>query len=425
MALLSEFISRSTVTSDRFTPGAKMLRKLLLIVLIAFAANSPYCFAQTESSDAAKVVDWPLSRGNVKSTGVYPKSVGDAFETEWEFKYPKGAFESSPIIVSDGDSTTVYVAGIDVNVKGRIYAIDFATGKEKWHFEIEEGFIASPAWHDGKIYVGDMAGMIYCVDNSGKEVWRYETQGEISSSANFYKTMVLFGSQDANLYALDQKTGKLEWKHAVDDQIQCGATVAGNRCFLAGCDAKLHVVNLDEGKEAGSVEIGSPTGTTAAVWNDAVLFGTEQGTFFSVNFKDPEINWRWEDPAGQTSVRSSAAVTDTHAIFGARNRRINALDPKDGTSLWSTKVKAKVDGSPIVAGNRVYAGSTDGRLYTLDIADGKILWQKQFNGSFLGSPAIIGGTQPRLVVATERGSVYCLKKAAKSTQTSIQTKTVD
>ena len=386
--------------------------KLLLIVLCAFVANLLSGAAWNHSPDPSTSMspDWRLSRGNVKSTGTYSKSAGDKFETEWEFKYPKGAFESSPIIVSTNGATTVYVAGIDVNVKGRIYAIDLATGKEKWHFEIEEGFIASPAWRNGKIYVGDMAGMIYCVDEAGKEVWRYETQGEISSSANFYKSLVLFGSQDANLYALDQETGKLKWKHAVDDQIQCGATVAGNRCFLAGCDAKLHVVNLDEGKEAGSVEIGSPTGTTAAVLGDAVFFGTEQGTFFSVNYlDDPEINWKWEDPVGQTSIRSSAAVTDSHVVFGARNRKVNAINPKDGTDLWAAKLKAKVDGSPIIAGDRVYAGSTDGRLYTLDIADGKILWQKQFNGSFLGSPAIIGGDSPRLVVATERGSVYCLK----------------
>jgi len=102
-------------------------------------------------------------------------------------------------------------------------------------------------------------------------------------------------------------------------------------------------------------------------------------------------------------------VTDTHVVFGARNRKVNCLDLKTGKPKWSTRVKAKVDGSPIIAGDRVYAGSTDGRLYVLDLEDGNELWQKQFDGAFLGSPAIIGGDRPRLVVATERGTVYCLK----------------
>ena len=366
--------------------------------------------AQQATVEPAQVEDWPMARGGATSAGAYPESVGDNFEIEWEFKYPKGAFESSPIIVSADGKSTVFVAGIDVNVKGKIYSIALESGDSNWEYDIEEGFVASPAFHDGKIFVGDMLGMIYCVDaKTGKEVWKYETKGEISSSANFYKSMVLFGSQDATLYAIDRESGKLAWKHAIEDQIQCGATVAGGRCFLAGCDSKLHIIGLDDGKEIDAIEIGSPTGTTAAALGDSVFFGTEQGTFFSINYQDPMINWQWEDSAGATSIRSSAAVTESDVVFGARNRRVNCLDSKTGKVKWSTKVKAKVDGSPIIAGDRVYAGSTDGRLYVLDLANGSVLWQKQFNGSLLGSPAIIAGERPRLVVATERGTVYCLK----------------
>lgn len=386
-----------------------MISKLTFsIVLLTFGAGI-LSAQQAELEKAAKAEDWPMARGNVASTGAFAESVGDKFEIEWEFKYPKGAFESSPIIVKRDGDATVYVAGIDVNVKGKVIAIDLATGEAKWEFEIEEGFVSSPAWHQGKIYVGDMAGMLYCIDENGTEVWRYETRGEISSGANFFESVVLFGSQDAKLYALDQESGELKWAHSVEDQIQCGATVAGDRCFLAGCDSKLHIVGLENGNEIDSVEIGSPTGTTAATLGDAVLFGTEQGTFFSINYLKPEVNWKWEDPAGPTSIRSSAAVTKSHVVFGARNRKVVALDPQDGNEIWTAKLKAKVDGSPIIAGNRVYAGSTDGRLYTFDLTDGRVLWQKQFNGSFLGSPAIVGGEQPRLVVATERGTVYCLK----------------
>lgn len=378
------------------------------LVILAICATS--LMAQDAPVEPAKVADWPMARGGATSAGAYPDSIGDKFEIEWEFKYPKGAFESSPIIVSDQGKSTVFVAGIDVNVNGKIYSIDLESGEANWDYEIEEGFIASPAFYDGKIFVGDMLGLVYCVDaTTGKELWKYETQGGINSSANFHKSLVLFGSQDGSLYAIDRESGMLTWKHSIKDEIQCGATVAGGRCFLAGCDAKLHIIGLDDGKEIDAVEIGSPTGTTAAAFGDSVFFGTEQAGFFSIDYQDPKINWQWEDEAGAASIRSSAAVTENDVVFGARNRKVNCLDPKTGKLKWTAKVKAKVDGSPIIAGNRVYAGSTDGRLYVLDLANGSELWQKQFNGSLLGSPAIIGGERPRLVVATERGTVYCLK----------------
>lgn len=398
--------------------NAKRILSITLVLLsVCLFFNRPtLCHAQSETTAAAEskpqsdLIDWRQARGNANSTGAFPKSIGDSFEIDWEVKYPKGAFESSPIIVHVDGKSTVYVAGLNVNVKGHLYAIDLESGEVKWTFEIEEGFVSPPAWRDGRIYLGDMAGMIYCVDEDGKQIWQYETQGEISSSPNFYESLVLVGSQDATLYALDQKTGELKWSHAIDDQIQCGATIAGDRCFLAGCDAKLHIIDLKTGKEVDSVEIGSPTGTTAAVLGEAAYFGTEEGSFFSIDYTDAKALWRYQDPKGATSIRSSAAVTPKHVVFGARNRKVTALNPKTGSEIWSTTLKAKIDGSPIIAGDRVHIGSTDGRLYTLDIADGKILWQKEFGGSFMGAPAIIGGETPRLVVATERGVVYCLKK---------------
>ena len=315
-------------------------------------------------------------------------------------------------MVTQEGKPTVFAAGIDTNVKGKLFSIDLESGKSNWEFETEEGFVSSPAWHDNRVFVGDMYGKIYCLDaNRGELLWTFEAKAEISSGGNFYQSLVLFGSQDATLYALDQKTGELKWSHAIDDQIQCGVSVAKDRCFLAGCDSKLHIIDLTQKKEEKPqvVEIISPTGCTAAVLDGHAFFGSEEGVFYSINVATPEIKWQWSDPAGATSIRSAAALTAERVVFGARNRRINCLDPDDGELLWSTKVKARVDASPVIAGKRVFAGSTDGRFYVLDLADGSILWQKQFNGSIYGSAAVYGGEQPRLVLATERGTVYCLK----------------
>ena len=71
-------------------------------------------------------------------------------------------------------------------------------------------------------------------------------------------------------------------------------------------------------------------------------------------------------------------------------------------------LKAKVDSSPVIVGQRVYVGSTDGRLYSLSLENGEKVWEKQFNGGFVSSPAV---AFDKLVVATDRGVVYCLGKS--------------
>ena len=39
---------------------------------------------------------------------------------------------------------------------------------------------------------------------------------------------------------------------------------------------------------------------------------------------------------------------------------------KTGKAVWTFTTRARVDSSPIVAGNRVYIGGNDGKLYVLD-----------------------------------------------------------
>ena len=75
------------------------------------------------------------------------------------------------------------------------------------------------------------------------------------------------------------------------------------------------------------------------------------------------------------------------------------LDLGDGLT------KRKVDGSPVVVGQRVFIGSGDGNLYVLDLAGGKELTKFPLGKSITGSPAVGGNC---LVIGTGQGVVYCL-----------------
>ena len=358
--------------------------------------------------------DWTSFRGDAQSTGFTEGETGDALLPAWKFKLDDGGFESSAAIVATKDSEagteqkTVYIAGLTNDVKGKLFALNLENGTKLWEFNSEDGFLTTPVVDDGKLYLGDMAGQFFCIDTSGEKQWTYKTEIEINSSANTYKNLVLFGSQDGALYALDKVTGDFQWKHTTEDQIQCSITVAKNHAFLAGCDSMLHVIDLDTGKETGNVKLTSPTISTPAADGDTAYFGNEKGTFYSVNVATSETNWTVEDERGGNSIRSSAAIADGHVVFGARNRKLYSFNPQTGAENWSTTLKNKVDSSPVIVKNRVIAASTDGRLYLLNLESGKLLWQKQFNGGITGSPAFAHGF---VIVATDDGIVYALKFA--------------
>ena len=363
------------------------------------------CLLLLESNAVGQSSDegWPLFRGDAGSSGVAKTVLTDQPAVLWKYQLKDASFESTPVIVAEGGREPVAIVG---DLDGRLIALRLANGKLLWEQDLGElGFTAAAAYHSGKIFIGDFDGFFHCLDLDGKPVWKYETESEINGSANFYKNLVLFGAQDGRLYAIDRDSGKLSWKYEADDQIQCSTTVAGNRAFLAGCDGKLHVIDLDSGKKVARVEIESPTGTTPATLGDHVYFGTQQGTFLAVDWKEAKVHWKREDPLGGTSIVASAAVNEQQVVYAVKNRQVISLDPKSGKERWIAQLKSKVDASPVIAGDRVLVAATDGRLFLLDQKTGETVWQTQVNGSIIGSPAV---AFERLVVATDRGLVYCL-----------------
>jgi outer membrane protein assembly factor BamB len=176
-----------------------------------------------------------------------------------------------------------------------------------------------------------------------------------------------------------------------------------NRCFVAGCDGRLHVIDLDKGEAVSSVPIDSPTGCTPAVMGDVAFVGTEDGSFFALNWREASQVWTYK-PDRPLSIRSSAAATPEVVIVGSRDKQVHGLDPKSGDKLWTFATRGRFDSSPVIAGKRAYIGSSDGRVYALDVKNGSKVWEYEAGGDFAASPAVAAG---RLVIGNTDGTLYC------------------
>lgn len=370
----------------------------------AFLAESAAATAWIASSslraaDGAGSDTWPLFRGDAAATGVARTKLPEKLEVLWSKEIPKGAFDATAAIVNG----VAYLGDLD----GTFYAFDLTTGKERWTQKRDTSFNASAGARDGKLYVGDVDGKFYCLkQETGEELWNFTTEAEINGGPNFWNDNVLIGSQDATLYCLNAKTGAEVWKFKIDDQIRCSPTVVGDRSFVAGCDSRFHIVDLTKGEEVAAVPIDAPTGVTPAVLGDLVYFGTEAGVLFAINWREGTVAWKSEEKSGSQAYRASPAVTPEQVIVGSRARRVRALHPKTGEELWSFATKQRIDSSPLIVGDRVFVGAADGRLYALDRNTGKEVPGKfEGKGGFTASPAAAEG---KMVIATDRGWVYCL-----------------
>ena len=168
------------------------MRHLLSLVL-----GVAGCGAAAAQTDGPTLADWPHYGGTQLS---WRYSALDQVNTNnvknlapaWIFQTGDYAenLQSTPIVV-DG---VMYL----ITPRARVFALDAATGRLIWQYNYSASRGAVP----------------------GSEGTFVQNRGLAVSAG-----MVLFGTVDNHVVALDSKTGREAWKVAVDDPRQCGCNI--------------------------------------------------------------------------------------------------------------------------------------------------------------------------------------------------------
>lgn len=360
----------------------------------------PFCltlftFGVLGLSALAESNDWPIFRGGVTQTGVSTAKLPEKMDILWEFK-TKDAIEGGAVIV-DG---IVYFGSYDQN----LYAVELKSGKQKWATKLGP-IKAPPAIHKGRIYVGDVDGKFYALElATGKVLWKFETEDQITASANFFEDRILIPSHDSTVYCLDQD-GKKVWEFRTDGPIFGSVPVAKGMTFVAGCDSNMHAVDLKTGKKKFSVDLKGQTGASAAVVDNTLYVGTMTNQVLAVDLMNEKISWEFEAPKRKAGFYSSPAVVSDLVVIGSRDSKVWAIERNTGKSVWDFQTDRRVDSSPLIVGNRVFIGSSDENFYILDLKTGKNLQSFMVDSPVICAPAAIDGY---VIFGTEKGTLYCL-----------------
>jgi outer membrane protein assembly factor BamB len=351
-----------------------------------------------QGDDTKAEGSWPLFRGNPQQTGVAPASLPDQLKILWQFKADtKDGIEGTAAIANG----TVFIGSFD----SHLYAIDLKSGKEKWRYKAAP-FKATPGYRDGVIYIGDEDGNFHAVDAvKGTKRWTYKAESAVVSGTGFSGDDLLFGTEGEQLICLS-KDGKKRWDFKVaGGPVQATPAVSGGYTFVAGCDSNLHVIETKTGKEVRAVDLGGQVGSTGALSGNMLYVGTMgSNEVHAIDWKEGKIVWTFKPKRAQPFY-ASVALTDELVIAGCQNRRVYGINRKSGQETWSFLTEGRIDSSPVVVGKRVYVGSTDGWFYVLDRDKGSLVQKIDLKDDIVGSPAVAGG---RLIIATVKGTVYCL-----------------
>lgn len=257
-----------------------------------------------------------------------------------------------------------------------IYAVDIATGSEKWRFPAEaernSSFYAKPFPNqNGQVIVGGFNNILYSLSaQTGAQTWSFaEADNRYIGGSIQVEDTIYAPNADGHVYALDAATGSLVWKFPEQGAV---GPLWATPLYNPDC-ACLYATSMDHqvyAIDGGSGEL---------IWSSDNLGGSVVGT--------PAL-----DPDGTLYV-------------GTFGRELVAIESATGNVRWRVPVTGWVWGGPILVDERLYFGDLDGNFYSVSIADQSINFQIQPDAAISESPLNVEGL---IFFVTESGTMYAV-----------------
>jgi len=272
------------------------------------------------------------------------------------------ADESSVLTWGMGTQGQRYSALDSVNtktVKNLVPVWSMSFGGEK-----QRGQESQPLVYKGKMFVTASYSRIFAVDvKTGEKIWKYEHRlpegimpccDVVNRGAALYDNLVIFGTLDAQLVALDQDTGKVVWREKIDDY---AAGYSYTAAPLIAEGLLLTGVSGGEFGVVGRVEARDPK-TGKLVWTRPVVEG-------HMGYKDGKEN-------GISGTTNATWPGEMWKTGGASTWLGGTYDAKTGLAYFGTGNPGPWN-SHVRKGDNLFSAST----VAIDVKSGKIVWSYQ------------------------------------------------
>jgi outer membrane protein assembly factor BamB len=351
------------------TGGAVSSSPAVYNQLVYFTSYDGFCYALNAAT--GKEV-WKFKTGGEKKVGakgLWTMKPEDMYmEDLWDF------FLSSPVVEINGEPT-VYFGSSD----GNLYAVDALTGREKWKFKTQGIIHSSPALYNGTVFFGSWDTYLYAVDEqTGKEKWKFKTRDQpgyhllegIQSSPTIKDSMVYFGARDGFFYALNAKTGGMVWNFSADNSwVLTTAAIKDSELYLGTSDTDLLIaLDVKTGKKKYSMKASGWVYSSPAIAGQTAYFGDFTGNFYALDLSSSGKSW-------QTFSTESRKTNAARILNQKGNLDFAFTAGAQDLSLYESSVDVmnefynlgSIVSSPAISGNTIYFGSADGFLYAVEL----------------------------------------------------------
>ncbi len=263
---------------------------------------------------------------------------------KWTF--PTGAkIYSTP--ASDGRRVIV------VSADGMVRALRLKSGRLLWSFDAGQPVVASPVTGSRKVFITGSSGRCHALDiTDGKLLWSNGgIKGFVETIPLIFKGMLIFGTWDNRLYALDTETGVTRWvwengyTNRMLSPAACVPAAVGDRLFVVAPDRKMACLDALTGRliwhsDLGGIAVRESMGISAD--STMILAKTMNGIVIGVSTSadEPAIAWKTRFDIGYDIAPGVITERDGIIFIPSDKGVVHAASRTDGTLLWSHRISS-------------------------------------------------------------------------------------
>ena len=273
--------------------------------------------------------------------------------------------------------------------------------QEIWSTRVGDGAGRSgvrlqPAFADGKLYLISTDGKIEALDAAtGKEIWKQSTRvgggiwpfkhkkpgpdARYAGGPAISGNLLVVGTLDGHVYAMDAATGKQLWSAEVDDEVISPPAIDAGVVYVRTNSGNVYALDANSGErkwayDQGNVPLLSLRGNGPLLAaHGVVMFGTDDGNVVSLRADTGAIQWK-------LPITKGLGRTDIQKLNDA-------------------------DDSLQLDNNTLYATAYHGELTAIDAAQGQLTWTRAFS-SYVG----VGVADKEVVGADDDSLVWAFSK---------------
>jgi outer membrane protein assembly factor BamB len=291
------------------------------------------------------------------------------------------------------------------------------------------GVRLQPTYSDGKLYLISTDGKIEALDAAtGKEIWEQSTRvggglwpfkhkhpgtdARYAGGPSVLGNLLVVGTLDGHVYAMDAGTGKQLWSAEVDDEVISPPAIDAGTVYVRTNSGYVYAFDANTGErkwlnDQANVPLLSLRGNGPLLAaHGVVMFGSDDGNIVSLRGDTGAIQWKLpiNKGLGRTDIQKLNDADDTlqlddNTLYGtAYHGELVAIDAAQGQLSWNRDFSSYVGVG--VADNELVGVDSDSVVWAFSKNGGGDLWkQDALQYHWLTAPAIqdkyavLGGVQ--------------------------------